>query len=177
MKHCHPQLRTHERVCAPPPLTYTLLLWPVWSVTGVVSFLWGPCPLFAGPNLFWTLTALEYAKVTGDMEWYALCPENPSSAGPLCPCCGMPVFHARRAWRTVRGAARPCALRHVPVCVPVYVPVCVGVCAVCRLEGYMPKLRSSVGFLLGFLDPKTNLLSVPGSLFIDVFIRQNYTSE
>eukprot|EP00698_Gefionella_okellyi_P003010 TRINITY_DN12839_c0_g1_i1.p1 TRINITY_DN12839_c0_g1~~TRINITY_DN12839_c0_g1_i1.p1 ORF type:complete len:766 (-),score=178.45 TRINITY_DN12839_c0_g1_i1:39-2336(-) len=67
-----------------------------------------------GPNLFWTLTAYQYAKVTGNKEW---------------------------------------------------------------LAGYMPTLRRSVQFLLGFLNTTVSLLNVPGSLMIDVFIRQQFASD
>ena len=67
-----------------------------------------------GPNLFWTLTALRYAKETGSSSW---------------------------------------------------------------LQSYMPTLRQSVQFLLSLLDPSQGLLSCPGSLMIDVFIRQHLTSD
>jgi hypothetical protein len=81
--------------------------WPVYTaLSGATQ---------TGPNLFWTLTALQYAKVTQDgVSW---------------------------------------------------------------LQSYMPKLRQSVGFLLHFFDDKASMLSVPGSLMIDVFIRQNYASD
>jgi hypothetical protein len=67
-----------------------------------------------GPNLFWTLTALRYAKESGNADW---------------------------------------------------------------LRGYMPTLRRSVKFLLDLIDPGYSLLYCPGSLMIDVFIREQFTSD
>ena len=50
--------------------------------------------------------------------------------------------------------------------------VCLFVDLHCGLQ-----LRLSLGFLLHFLDEKASLLNVPGSLMIDVFIRQQYASD
>eukprot|EP00048_Salpingoeca_helianthica_P022441 m.18288 g.18288 ORF g.18288 m.18288 type:complete len:773 (-) comp7326_c0_seq2:38-2356(-) len=44
------------------------------------------------------------------------------------------------------------------------------------LQSYMPKLRQSLSFLLSLRTP-TGLLSCPGSLMIDVFIREHLTSD
>lgn len=41
----------------------------------------------------------------------------------------------------------------------------------------MPTLRLSVAFLLSLLDPHVRMLSCPGSLMIDVFIRQQFTAD
>jgi len=43
------------------------------------------------------------------------------------------------------------------------------------LEGYMPKLRQASEFLFGLIDPAVGMANVPGSLMIDVFIRNNFT--
>jgi hypothetical protein len=67
-----------------------------------------------GPNTFWTKTALQYAKVTGDIDW---------------------------------------------------------------LKGYMPTLRNSSGFCFDLIDDTIHLLDAPGSLMIDVFIREHYTAD
>ena len=67
-----------------------------------------------GPNLFWMLTALRYAKESGNSVW---------------------------------------------------------------LKNYMPTLRLSLKFLLDLLDPEHHLLYCPGSLMIDVFIRQQLTTD
>jgi len=64
--------------------------------------------------LFWQLTCLNYAKVTGDIDW---------------------------------------------------------------LRGYRSKLELSTNFLLSFYDKNYNLVKAPGPLWIDVFIRNNYTSD
>ena len=47
------------------------------------------------------------------------------------------------------------------------------------LEGYMPKLRKASAFLFDMIvdGPQKPLLSVPGSLMIDVFIRNKMTSD
>ena len=45
------------------------------------------------------------------------------------------------------------------------------------LRKYMPKLRLAASFCFDLIDPKVNLLKAPGSLMIDVFIRNNYTSD
>ena len=45
------------------------------------------------------------------------------------------------------------------------------------LASYMPKLRTASRFLFDLIDPEYNLASVPGSLMIDVFIRNNLTSD
>ena len=41
----------------------------------------------------------------------------------------------------------------------------------------MPKLRLAASFCFDLIDPKVNLLKAPGSLMIDVFIRNNFTSD
>ena len=66
-----------------------------------------------GPNTFWTKTALQYARVTGNLTW---------------------------------------------------------------LNSYMPTLRHAAAFCFNLIG-NDNLLDAPGSLFIDVFIRQHYTSD
>lgn len=45
------------------------------------------------------------------------------------------------------------------------------------LRGYMPKLRHASAFLFDMIKPGFNLLSSPGSLMIDVFIRSNFTTD
>jgi hypothetical protein len=67
-----------------------------------------------GPNLFWVLACLNYAKSTGDLDW---------------------------------------------------------------LRGYMPTLRKASSFLFGLIDPEVGLAKAPGSLMIDVFIRNNFTAD
>ena len=41
----------------------------------------------------------------------------------------------------------------------------------------LASFRLALEFLLDFIDPDVGLLSVPGSLFIDTFIRQHYTTD
>lgn len=67
-----------------------------------------------GPNVFWILSAINYAKSTQNITW---------------------------------------------------------------LQGYMPRLRLASQFLFGLIDPQINMAFVPGSLMIDVFIRNNFTSD
>eukprot|EP00026_Physarum_polycephalum_P003176 Phypoly_transcript_03186.p1 GENE.Phypoly_transcript_03186~~Phypoly_transcript_03186.p1 ORF type:complete len:799 (+),score=113.91 Phypoly_transcript_03186:67-2463(+) len=67
-----------------------------------------------GPNIFWTLSALRIARMSGDYAW---------------------------------------------------------------LEQRMPALEQSLSFLLSMYNKTEGLLSVPGSLYIDVFIRANFTSD
>jgi hypothetical protein len=67
-----------------------------------------------GPNVFWILSALNYAKTTGNLEW---------------------------------------------------------------LASYMPKLRSASAFLFDMIDKNFGLLDSPGSLMIDVFIRNNFATD
>ncbi len=67
-----------------------------------------------GPNTFWVKTALQYAFVSGDLEW---------------------------------------------------------------LTNYMPTLRNASSFVFDLIETDKNLLFAPGSLMIDVFIRNNYTSD
>jgi hypothetical protein len=67
-----------------------------------------------GPNVFWTLSALRYASVTGDFDWLV------------------------------------------------------------KME---PFLSLSAHFLLSFFDEDAALLLVPGPLWIDVLVRENYTSD
>jgi len=45
------------------------------------------------------------------------------------------------------------------------------------LKEYMPTLRNASAFLFDMIQPQTNLLKSPGSLMIDVFIRNNYTTD
>lgn len=45
------------------------------------------------------------------------------------------------------------------------------------LKGYMPKLRKASAFLFDMIKPGFNLLDAPGSLMIDVFIRNNFTTD
>eukprot|EP00759_Apiculatamorpha_spiralis_P004357 PhF_6_TR12594/c0_g1_i1/m.19846 len=45
------------------------------------------------------------------------------------------------------------------------------------LSSYMPTLRNASAFLFDMIDPSVNLLNAPGSLYIDVFIRNNFTSD
>lgn len=43
---------------------------------------------------------------------------------------------------------------------------------------YLSRLRHASAFLFGLLDPSMGLLArAPGSLFIDVFVRNNFTSD
>ena len=67
-----------------------------------------------GPNVFWILSAFNYAKNTANFKW---------------------------------------------------------------LKEYMPVLRRASNFLFDLIDPEKKLLYVPGSLFIDVFIRNNFTAD
>ena len=41
----------------------------------------------------------------------------------------------------------------------------------------MPTLRLSSSFCFNLINPQTHLLLAPGSLMIDVFIRNNYTAD
>lgn len=45
------------------------------------------------------------------------------------------------------------------------------------LTQYMPTLRKSASFVFDLIDDDTNMVFAPGSLMIDVFIRNNYTSD
>jgi hypothetical protein len=45
------------------------------------------------------------------------------------------------------------------------------------LEKYMPTLRNASSFLFDMIDPQMHLLKCPGSLYIDVFIRNNFTAD
>lgn len=45
------------------------------------------------------------------------------------------------------------------------------------LRQYMPTLRLASSFLFDLISPDTGLAFVPGSLMIDVFIRNNFTSD
>lgn len=67
-----------------------------------------------GPNIFWSLAALQYVKNSGDFTW---------------------------------------------------------------LKANMPSIDKAVQFLLNMYDPKYNLINAPGPLFIDVFIRNNFTTD
>ena len=67
-----------------------------------------------GPNVFWILSCLNYAKHSGNMTW---------------------------------------------------------------LQAYMPTLRHASSFLFDLIDPAIGLINAPGSLYIDVFIRGNFTSD
>lgn len=67
-----------------------------------------------GPNVFWSLCAMKFAAVTGDMQW---------------------------------------------------------------LQKMRPFLELSSHFLFSFFDEEVGLLMVPGPLWIDVLVRENYTSD
>ena len=41
----------------------------------------------------------------------------------------------------------------------------------------MPTLRRAASFCFNLIDRSTHLLRAPGSLFIDVFVRGNYTTD
>jgi hypothetical protein len=45
------------------------------------------------------------------------------------------------------------------------------------LREWLPRLEAAMEFILSFFDPSYQLLRVPGPLWIDVFIRENYTSD
>ena len=45
------------------------------------------------------------------------------------------------------------------------------------LSDYMPTLRKAAAFVFDLIDPVANLVFAPGSLMIDVFIRNNYTAD
>ena len=45
------------------------------------------------------------------------------------------------------------------------------------LAQYMPAIRTSMAFLLARWQPSVGLFNVPGSLWIDTFVRANYTSD
>lgn len=45
------------------------------------------------------------------------------------------------------------------------------------LQNHMPKLELALEFLLNMYDPQIQLVNSPGPLWIDVFIRNNYTSD
>lgn len=45
------------------------------------------------------------------------------------------------------------------------------------LREYLPTLRKAAQFVFGLIDPEVNLVFAPGSLMIDVFIRNNYTAD
>lgn len=45
------------------------------------------------------------------------------------------------------------------------------------LVGYLPKLRTALEFLLARIDDDEHMVSAPGSLWIDVFRRGNFTSD
>ena len=45
------------------------------------------------------------------------------------------------------------------------------------LQSYMPTLRNASSFVFDLIDPQMNLIFAPGSLMIDVFIRNNYTTD
>ena len=45
------------------------------------------------------------------------------------------------------------------------------------LKAYMPTLRSAANFCFNLIEADTHLLFAPGSLMIDVFIRNNYTAD
>lgn len=67
-----------------------------------------------GPNIFWTMTALEYAAVSGNISW---------------------------------------------------------------IQAMLPYIEKSASYILSFWDANTQLLSVPGPLWIDVIVRENFTSD
>lgn len=45
------------------------------------------------------------------------------------------------------------------------------------LKNYLPTLRQAANFVFDLIESDTSLLYAPGSLMIDVFIRNNYTSD
>ena len=45
------------------------------------------------------------------------------------------------------------------------------------LQSYMPKLRLAASFCFDLIDDEVGLLKAPGSLMIDVFIRNNFTAD
>jgi hypothetical protein len=45
------------------------------------------------------------------------------------------------------------------------------------LRNYMPTLRTASDFVFNLIEEESSLLYAPGSLMIDVFIRNNYTSD
>jgi hypothetical protein len=45
------------------------------------------------------------------------------------------------------------------------------------LRSYLPTLRNASSFVFDLIDPEMDLIFAPGSLMIDVFIRNNYTSD
>lgn len=45
------------------------------------------------------------------------------------------------------------------------------------LHAYMPTLRHAANFCFNLIDSQSHMLNAPGSLMIDVFIRQNFTSD
>ena len=45
------------------------------------------------------------------------------------------------------------------------------------LESYMPTLRTAASFVFDLIDADTHMVFAPGSLMIDVFIRNNYTAD
>lgn len=45
------------------------------------------------------------------------------------------------------------------------------------LKNYMPTLRKAASFVFDLISDDTNMVFAPGSLMIDVFIRNNYTSD
>lgn len=45
------------------------------------------------------------------------------------------------------------------------------------LKNYLPTLRQAANFVFNLIESDTSLLYAPGSLMIDVFIRNNYTSD
>ena len=45
------------------------------------------------------------------------------------------------------------------------------------LRGYMPTLRTAASFVFNLIEEDTHMLLAPGSLMIDVFVRNNYTAD
>jgi hypothetical protein len=45
------------------------------------------------------------------------------------------------------------------------------------LISYMPRLRTAASFVFDLIQDDSNLVFAPGSLMIDVFIRNNYTAD
>ena len=41
----------------------------------------------------------------------------------------------------------------------------------------MPTLRSAANFCFNLIDSESHMLKAPGSLMIDVFVRENFTSD
>lgn len=122
-----------------------------------------------GPNTFWVKSALQYARNSGNLAWL------------------------KSYMPTLRAAAAFCKSLHILLCcVSLYAWLMYDAVHACnqnqRGGGAKQNTRAlthSCTFLLLFLsllgfdliNPENHMLLAPGSLMIDVFIRQNYTSD